>query len=122
MVQAANSIQVEIQKMRIHLNDDIGKAFEKFCTENGTTPEKAIETLVNLFGWAQIGWRGLRKGAVDREKAIIYMDNITANATKLCDYGMVPMAYPLFNKLQLDLIKCLTCPGYRSEPYGKVAK
>jgi hypothetical protein len=62
------------------------------------------------------------KGAVDREKAIVYMDNITARAKKLCDYGMVPMAYPLFNKLQLDLIKCLTIPGYRSEKFAKVAK
>ena len=110
-----------MKKFKFTVNDDIGDAFYNFCKENDTRPEKMIETLINLFGCAQTAWDGLRKGEVAQEEAITYMKNMTADAKELYSHKIIPMAYPLFYKLQRDLLKSIASPGYRAEPFTRAA-
>jgi hypothetical protein len=110
-----------MKRIKFTVNDDIGDAFYNFCKETDTTPEEMIETLVNLFGSAQTAWGGLRKGEISQEEAITYMRNMTADAIKLYSHMIIPMAYPLFYKLQRDLLKSIASPGHRAEPFTRAA-
>jgi hypothetical protein len=105
-----------MKKLKFNINDDIYGAFNTFCKEYNTTPEDAIENLINLYGWAQLAWQGLRKGEVTKEDAIILLKNMVTYGKKLCGYNHLPMQFPLYYTLQRDLIKCLTIRGYRAEP------
>ena len=117
-----------MKELIFHVNDDVGEAFQMYCKMHHTrcqlrghvqglrAPEEALQALINLYGRTEIAIRKLRKGEVDRSEAFVHLKEMIKDAKKLCSYMILPMPYPLFCKLQGDLIKCLTSPGFRSEP------
>ena len=105
-----------MKELIFRVNDDVVEAFQMYCKMHNTSPEEALQALINLYGRTEIAIRKLRKGEVDRSEAFVHLKEMIKDAKKLCSYMILPMPYPLFCKLQGDLIKCLTSPGFRSEP------
>ena len=73
-----------MKELNIRVSDELGEAFCEFCEEHDIQPDDALQTLVNLYGRAQIDMQEMKEGKLTKtvlETVQIVM--MTTNAQKI---------------------------------------